>query len=272
MQRIFRLVGPVVMISLFASATLLAQETLNNAGVIELKQAGLGDAVILNKIKASKCDFDISTDGLKKLKEGGLSDEVINAIIATAIPSVAPAPPKLVAVAISNDPNVSHEPGIWLYQELSGERRMLKLKPQPSGESSGWNKKSRLILFGSAAVLQLSGSFSFYYYEEPKQEGAFAPTPMTADDFTLAKMEVKHDKNTRRLAVGAEGFFGGKTSGLDPNAYVPVKVEKISDGVFHIEPVKALQHGEYCFISRSDASREALKRGDVELYDFGVKK
>jgi hypothetical protein len=258
------------MICLIAPVTLLAQETLDNAAVIGLKQAGLGDSVILNKIKASKCDFDISTDALKKLKEGGLSDDIINAMIAAA-PAPIAAPPAA-TVVVSSDPNVPHEPGIWLYQELGGERRMLKLKAQPSGTSRGWNTKSRLVLYGTAAVLQLTGNFSFYFYEEPKQGGAFAPTPVTADDFTLARMEVKHEKNTRRLTVGKEGFFGGKSSGLDSSAYVPVKVETISDGVFHIEPVQPLHHGEYCFISKGDASREALKYGDVELYDFGVMK
>jgi len=271
MQRISSLIVSVVMICLLAPVTLLAQETLDNAGVIGLKQAGLGDTVILNKIKASKCNFDISTDALKRLKEGGLSDDVINAMIAVPAPLAVAAPPAAAAV-VSSDPNVPHDPGIWLYQELGGERRMLKLKAQPSGTTRGWNTKSRLVLYGTAAVLQLAGNFSFYYYEESKQGGAYAPTPMTADDFTLARMEVKHEKNTRRLAVGKEGFFGGKSSGLDPSAYVPVKVEKVSDGVFHIEPVQTLEHGEYCFISKGDASREALKYGDVELYDFGVKK
>jgi len=271
MDRISRLAFLVLAILLSASVTLLAQDTLDNAAVIGLKQAGLGDTVILNKIKASKCNFDISTDALKKLKEGGLSDDVINAMIAAPAP-LAVAPSTTTATVVSSDPNVPHEPGIWLYQELGGERRMLKLKPQPGGTTRGWNTKSRLVLYGTAAVLQLAGNFSFYYYEEPKQGGAFAPTPMTADDFTLARMEVKREKNTRRLAVGKEGFFGGKSSGLDPSAYVPVKVEKVVDGVFRIEPVQTLKHGEYCFIGRGDVSREALKYGDVELYDFGVVK
>jgi len=272
MKRIFWFVGSVVMICILTSVPLLAQETLNNAGVVALKQAGLGDTVLINKIKASKCDFDISTDGLKKLKEGGLSDDVINVIIAAAAPSAVTTPPKVAAAVVSNDPNAAHASGIWFYQELGDEHRMVKLKPQPGGQSSGWNKKSRAVLYGAAAVLQLSGKYSFYYYEEAKQEGAFAPSPMTADDFVLAKMEVRQDKNVRRLAVGKDGFFGGKTTGLDPTAYVPVTVERISDGIFQIEPVKTLAHGEYCFISRAQASREAIKHSEVELYDFGVGK
>jgi hypothetical protein len=273
MKRIFWLIGSIVLICLLTPESLLAQETLDNAGVVALKQAGLGDTVIINKIKASKCDFDISTDGLKKLKEGGLSDDLINTIITTAAPSTVTALPKVVVPAVvSNDPSIAHEPGIWVYQEQGDEHRMVKLKPEPGGQSSGWNKKSRAVLYGAAANLQISGNYSFYYYEEAKQEGAFAAPPMTADDFALAKMEVRQDKNVRRLAVGKEGFFGGKSSGLDPAAYVPAKVEKISDGIFQIEPVKALQHGEYCFISKAQASREAIKHSDVELYDFGVTK
>jgi len=276
MQRIHWLVGQVVTICLFASATLLAQETLNNAGVIGLKQAGLGDTVILNKIKASKCDFDISTDALKKLKDGGLSDDVINAIIAAAVPSAVPAPPKAVPAVVSNDPNAPHEPGVWLYQEQGTERRMVKVKPQSSGGSSGWNKKSRVTLYGASAILQITAAApgTFYYYEQPQQEGAFATSTATtsADDLVLARMEVRADKNERRLAVGKEGFFGGKTSGLDPKAYVPMTTEKVSDGIYRLGPVQALPPGEYCFIDKHDASREALKYRDVELYDFGVKK
>jgi len=95
---------------------------------------------------------------------------------------------------------------------------------------------------------------------------------MTVDDFVLARMEVRQDKNVRRLAVGKDGFIGVKTTGLDATAYVPVSVEKISDGIFQIEPVKALVRGEYCFIIKAQASREAIKHSDVELYDFGVGK
>ncbi len=273
MQRISWLVGLMVVIGFLAAATLLAQETLNNAGVIGLKQAGLGDAVILNKIKASKCDFDISTDALKKLKDGGLSDDVINAIIAAAAQSAVPATPKAVAAPISSDPNTPHEPGIWLWQELSGERRMLKLKPARFiGQSEGWPAKSRIIFPGTSAVLQLSGNFSFYYYQEAKQEGAFAPPVMTADDFTLARLEVKAEKNTRRLVVGKTKFFGGKNTGLDSEQYVAVTVEKIGDGISRIEPVKALHNGEYCFISKEDASSQVVNGSTAEFYDFGVKK
>jgi hypothetical protein len=276
MQRMSWLVGQVVMISILAATTLLAQETLNNADVIGLKQVGLGDTVIINKIKVSKCDFDISTDALKKLKDGGLSDDVINAIIATAAPPSIPTPPKVAPAVVSNDPNAPHELGIWLYQEQGTERRMIKLKSESSGGSSGWNKKSCVTLYGASAILQITAAAPgvFYYCEEPPQQGAFATSTATttADDLVLARMEMRADKNERRLAVGKEDFFGGKKSGLDSKTYVQTTAEKVSDGIYRLVPVQALPPGEYCFIDKHDASREALKYRDVELYDFGVKK
>jgi hypothetical protein len=259
---------------------LRAQETLNNASVIGLKQAGLGDSVILNKIKASKCDFDISTDGLKQLKEGGLSDDLINTIIATVTATTTPAPPAtppvtalpmVSAPVISSDPISAHDPGIWLYQELGGERRMLKLKPaRYIGQSEGWPAKSRIVFPGTSALLRLSGNFSFYFYEEPKQEGAFAPMVMTADDLTLTHLEVKDSKNARRLVIGKTKFFGGKKTGLEREQYVPVTVEKIRDGISRIQPVKVLLDGEYCFISKEDTSSQVITPGRAQYYDFGV--
>ncbi len=68
------------------------------------------------------------------------------------------------------------------------------------------------------------------------------------------------------------GFFGDQKSGLDPRAFIAVKVDKISDGISSIQPVENMPPGQYCFIDRHDATREAFKNREVELYDFGVKK
>jgi len=60
------------------TVTLAAQtETLTNTKVIEMVRAGLGDEVVLNKIKNTECKFDISADALIELKKGGVSDTVI---------------------------------------------------------------------------------------------------------------------------------------------------------------------------------------------------
>jgi hypothetical protein len=66
---------------------------LTNGMVIRMARAKLGDAVILDKIRTSQCDFNTSTDALIDLKQAGVSDAVLQAMIAAAgAPAAEPAP------------------------------------------------------------------------------------------------------------------------------------------------------------------------------------
>lgn len=59
-------------------------EELSNASVVELKQLGLGDNLIIEKINASKCNFDLTINGLKDLKTRNVPDSVISAMLAAS--------------------------------------------------------------------------------------------------------------------------------------------------------------------------------------------
>jgi hypothetical protein len=58
-----------------------AGPALTNADVIKLVAAKLPDSIIIKKIKSSACNFDTGTDGLIKLKQAGVSDAVIQAMV-----------------------------------------------------------------------------------------------------------------------------------------------------------------------------------------------
>jgi hypothetical protein len=55
--------------------------TLTNAGVIQMVQSKLSDAIIIDKIRSSKRGFDMSTDGLIALSKAGVSEPVIKAML-----------------------------------------------------------------------------------------------------------------------------------------------------------------------------------------------
>lgn len=59
------------------------QEVLNNQSIIELVKLGLSDEIIITKIKSSETAFDVSTADLQKLKESGVSNAVIMAMVST---------------------------------------------------------------------------------------------------------------------------------------------------------------------------------------------
>src|ERR1700722_10525042 len=65
---------------------------LTNDDIIKLVQAKLPDSVVIAKIKSSNCDFDTSTDALIKLKQAGVSDSVLQAIIDAPPPPPPPDP------------------------------------------------------------------------------------------------------------------------------------------------------------------------------------
>ena len=58
-----------------------AGEELTNADVVQLAKTGIGDAVIVAKVRTSAAAFDTSVDELLALSKEGVSDEVILAMV-----------------------------------------------------------------------------------------------------------------------------------------------------------------------------------------------
>ena len=57
------------------------QNPLTNADIVKLVKAGISDHVIADKIKSSETDFDTSPDTLVKLKQIGVSDALLTAML-----------------------------------------------------------------------------------------------------------------------------------------------------------------------------------------------
>jgi len=59
-------------------------EPLTNADILKMKDAGLGDQLIVDKINSAPAKYDLNTDDLLALKKAGISDAVIQAMIGAA--------------------------------------------------------------------------------------------------------------------------------------------------------------------------------------------
>ncbi|NOT48244.1 MAG: hypothetical protein HOP17_10915 [Acidobacteria bacterium] len=78
----FNFVCRLAMFIAFSPGLLNAQSTvLVNADVLKLFDSGVGDRVIVAKIRQSQTNFETSSEELLKFKAHGLSDEVILAMI-----------------------------------------------------------------------------------------------------------------------------------------------------------------------------------------------
>ncbi len=66
---------------LLSSVTASAEETLTNRSVERMVAAGLSPGIITSKIKATKNNFDVSTDTILQLKKNGINDDIIQAMV-----------------------------------------------------------------------------------------------------------------------------------------------------------------------------------------------
>jgi len=81
MKRITFFMVAMLALTIGASTVVRAQETMTNDEVISLTKAGLAGSVIIGKIRTSKTNFDMSTDALIKLKQSGVGDDVVTAML-----------------------------------------------------------------------------------------------------------------------------------------------------------------------------------------------
>jgi outer membrane lipoprotein SlyB len=75
---------------------------MTNDDVIKMVKGGLGEATVIQAIEAAEAGFDTSPDGLVKLKQGGVSDNVIQRIIArkSSAPAAVAAPAAATAAPV----------------------------------------------------------------------------------------------------------------------------------------------------------------------------
>lgn len=81
-------------------------KALTNADVLKLKNAGLGDELIIGKIKASPADYHLDTNDIIELKRPGLSEVIIGAMLAASQQSSSEAQPASIISSPAPRPTV----------------------------------------------------------------------------------------------------------------------------------------------------------------------
>ena len=109
-----RLIGLFVLLAPLAASA----EALDNAAIIALSKAGLGSGPILAKVRQAPCGYDTSAPALIALKQAGVPEPVMTAMIERcAGTSAAPALPAVAAT------------GIFLADGAGADARLTMLRP-----------------------------------------------------------------------------------------------------------------------------------------------
>ena len=276
--KLWRTLGALVLLAGFLTGgpqtRVEAQEVLTNDSVISMVKGGLGEAVVLARIRSSPANFDTSTNSLLALKKAGVSDKVIEAMVsaprsgaAAAVPS-APTPAAPSAGASAPPPSVSASarssaggaaanlPRDSIFH-LNGTK-YVEMQPQVVEieiSNAVFSSKSDVVLGGRRAEYRITD-------RQPQFYSYFAPT-----EALLVKLKPGDKKNDRNLKMGSGGYhpYGGSSrQGVRSEDRIAVKSEREANGFYRISPSNPLPSGEYGFIVLSGATAGG------RMFDFGV--
>jgi hypothetical protein len=260
-----------------SSAGQSQEEVIDNVAVIKLNQLSLGESVIIEKIRISRCNFDTSVNGLSQLKEAGVTNTVIAAILATKSGNGSGGPAVLQSSDL-NDPSTPHEAGIWLYEENDGKPKMTQLEPSVYSQSKsgagifmqfGETLKQKAVMRGSHAELATTNCQPiFYFYFEHTQAGLSDNNGATSpNEYALAQFEVVEKDNQRSLVMSSINAYSGGQHGADGKAIRSFSFQKLSPGIYKVTPREALSDGEFGFFY-GGTGRDTT---GGKVFDFGVK-
>lgn len=293
-----RMISLLCLLFLAVSPLIRAQESaevLTNEKVVTMVKAGLPTTIIVNKIRASKTNFNTSTDELIRLQQARLPAEIINAMVEAGNKEASISSRTGAGDTTKTDPHdpaSAHEAGIYLFEEKDGKRQMTQLEPSIStqAKAGGFFKsamtygiakiKSKAVLANNSARLQLNTARPvFYFYFEVKNSGlsnsgnVYSGSSTSPNEFVLVKMDQK--KKSRELVVGQANLFGAESGTLDKYSRA-FDYEKLAPGVYKVVPRVDLDDGEYGFFyggATPIAGYGYFGAGiSPKIFDFGIRR
>ena len=223
-----------------ANAQSSLESDVDNARIIQMTQKGLGDDVIIARIKASPTKFRLSDDDLANLKKAGVSD----AVVAAMIQSTQLTTPK---VMINGNPVEVRTIGEQKVGGRLGHIATVGIK----------SVKNKAYLQGQHASL-ISSRKPVIDIELPANDNI--------DNYIIVEMDDKGDR--REIEMGSAGGTVGEKVGIRADRIVRTSATPIGGRRFKISPVKELKKGEYILYSVGSADFPHGVYG--QGYDFTV--
>lgn len=249
MKRLTELLFVIVLLS-FPTPSVLAAEILTNDTIVTMVKAGLGEDLIMSKIRISQHQFDLSTSSILQLKSQGVSEKIIQAMMEA---SAKQGPPdQSVPQAGTSSPTApvpTLPPGMILgtsslYVRLGD--RSVEMPPVVAEVQHSLKKHFIPFYFGPGDM--------WHYVRGPKSVVRLTSrkpvfhTRVNPSGFLLTKLSYEPNKDIRYVV---------STGGTYRNT-VPFSIGKKPDESFELSPKGELEPGEYAFVHLGT------------FFDFGV--
>ena len=261
-----------------------ARETLNNASVIQLVRAGLGNEAVIAKIKSTPGKYDLNTDDLIALKNAGVPGDVIAAMLT----GVGDAKSSSSAMSTTDiDPSVPHPSGLYLID--TGARKLNRIEPTVSSQAKTGGIFGYALTMGIASMsvkVAIAGEQAravssaalpeFYFFFDASNPqtanlastwaSGSAQTVSSPSEFSLIKLDPKGGR--REAKVGSMNIAGAKSGVMDKDR-IPFDFQMVRDGVYKVTPKQILRPGQYAFIYAlaGSGTNGAMS---ARIFDFAV--
>jgi hypothetical protein len=216
--------------------------------VIQMWKAGLSEDVILARVNAEPAPMKLSADDLIALKQAGVTDNIIKAMLAPAAAS-APAPAPDPAAAAPPDANPADEYAdldTGVYYKVNGVWTIMPT------EQINWKSGGLLKSIATQGIVKgdinghLKGKESSTILKTPLEILIKTQEGIEATDYVLVHLHVNSDNREFRTLTGGV-FHASGGSARDAVAFQEVKVGK---HVYSITlPDKMTAGGEYAFLA-----------------------
>src|ERR1700758_1382575 len=221
---------------------------ITNHDIIDMVGLGLSDDVIIAKIRAASAgetlQFDTSVNGLKELKAGKVSDDVIKVMIN---PTPAAAPVVVAAMPMTNDPNLP-PPEVGVYWKNGSA--FTRIEGQAISQAKVGGKAGSMFTYG------LRNEHWDAYLNGPQSKNIvtdrqpvfylYVPDGSSSSDFNLIILEKKGDR--REFEIGSFGGITGGKSGVKRDKEIAFTAEHAGIRTYKLKIDAALKPGgEYAF-------------------------
>jgi hypothetical protein len=254
MTRTRILLGIVLATALLAAGPMWAAESekpLDNAEIIKLTKLDMGDAVIIAKIKsAASVQFTTGTDDLVKLKEAGVSKDVMAAMLDRSNPAKPSAPAESGTSSAASVALLSKD-GAADLKTIEGDVKTI-VAP----------------FVGMRRFVEFDGVEAAVRTKDRKPSVTIATDKDPRKLYWMVKLDQDKDPEDmdRSLDVESPGMWGGvMSSAPDDDSLVKCDVTEEKPGLWRYTPLKELKPGEYgIYVGKGEQT--------ASLYDFGVDK
>lgn len=243
----------IVMTIVTMTISAFAEEILTNEMIIKMMSANLGDTLIINKIKSSKNNFDLTIDAIIKLKQVGVSEKIIESMMVGEVTKE----------TVSTSSLQLPSSGDFF---LTQNGKLIEIP-----EHSGYQKMSTGKAFFSAGM----ATDLYYIIDGPK---ASLRIPITKENLVFVSKKrldpgVINSGDLYRLVVKGRKYryMVLSTTAVSPNSgkikeeyKTKYEIKKNPDNTFTITTIAPLTPGEYAFAFGS------TEQPNVAFFDFGI--